>query len=440
MRIYNTTDEEAVGALPREAPTARPCEAPNNSFVAQYALWQYPQGDTPVIYSLLSGLALLAATAPKDLMNYHAAGGPYHANIYGMLVGPSYVVRKSTAISQARRLLNTVDPTRITVAPGSWQQFVVGLAEQPQQLWFVSELGDLLASTAGGGRNARSPLKTKLVDVFDCGPTGHALRKELYRIPDPRVSLLAAVNPAFLLQHAEPADWTGGLFSRFLIVSCSERGRTMNWRTPMAEESHQATEDWLRWRLEQGIQQSAAGIYPCKGFTPEAQEALDEWHASVHARYNLASDDKLIGLMGRSWTHAIRIATLYGWDYGGGREARGPWDIGLHPTRAAIALADLHLRTVEALAPLSKMTQEMRIRQQVVDALHPGEWVALRDVLRRSGLLMTKFQLVLSTLAAEGCLDRRVEGRVELLRLREEGAPPLDDAGIELDPTISPYH
>jgi hypothetical protein len=143
-------------------------------------------------------------------------------NLYILLVAPSGVARKSTALGLAARLWDRCrPPSSITITQRlSPERLNEKLAISPHCAFVASELVSLL------GRAGYSHLLPSLLtDVYDC-------HTDVYP------TFLAASTPTWLAKSLTPEVITGGFGSRLLTVTATRPKRTIPWPEEREGEQH----------------------------------------------------------------------------------------------------------------------------------------------------------------------------------------------------------
>lgn len=352
--------------------------------------------DANTSYHIAGALSILTQTAPMNLhVNF---GTPMYANLFSIVVGPSSVSRKSAAIAIARNLLDEALPGCVGEVPGSEEGLVESLREKPRQLICYSEFGSFLAKTEEG---YLLPLKTRLNEAWDCSPLGRALAKRRAGpVNNPRLTILAGSTPGYLERHTEPTDWLDGFMARWLTFM-GERERT--YSMPYEDRNQRA-------QCVNYIQSIAArpGIVgPFGGLDAHAQKLWDSWYAKTHMFVNQAAHEAA-GQVARAPSFALKIAMLLAWDYGQAAQSAqtgNAWRITVDELEPAIAITELHLRSVMAIGEGLAEDRDMRSRRTVLMSVgdvptHVGE------VLRKSKILKRRGMEIIDTLLEEGLITR----------------------------------
>jgi hypothetical protein len=380
------TAADVVAALPQ-----RDC------FVTRYMRWAVPQTDAPIAYHLATALGLLATTAPTDLSIVYA-GPPMHANLFVLVVGRSGEDRKSTATGMGRGLLIRAAPSLAGHEPGSAEGLIDALAVQPTQMISYSEFGSFLARAQEG--SYFEAIKTRYNELFDAVPVQRMKASGKGVIVDhPRVSILAACATPYLEKYTEPVDWSGGFMGRWLVFF-SHREKLL----PFGAAADPTLENGLI--AELGAR-STASVGRCAGLDADAQRLWVTWFADVS---NRPLPDYIVGARARVPTMAMRIALLLGWDYGGAR-AGGDWYLTTEEIGPAIKIAELHLRSVIAIADVLCESRDMRDRRAVLDVVRARGPLSHGAICKHAKLLKKRVFEILDTLCEEATIALiRVDG------------------------------
>ena len=388
--------------------------------------------DAPMAFHLLTGLAVLSSVAPVDM----ALGGALpeaglRANFWGMVVGDQGDSRKTTSLKLGIKLLRAADPDRIGMQPGSAEGFVEALSQQPQQLLYYGDLGQLFQATQSRrGGNYFSQLKGFLLPAFDCERISRRTRRGLDCVEEPRLSMLGGVNRPIIEQNTDPEDYGSGLMSRWFPM-CAERERTYG---SIAAPNPQV-EDWLTAWLTAaaGASQTASAWGPNIGLTAGAERRLNAYQAALGSTLkSLPYPDRAIGPHARSRTYALKIPMLIAWSTGKGWGTPGrpasPWRINEDEMKAGIQLATMGLGSAIMVCSSVSSSIEMQQRQQVLDAIGK-DWTDEHLILRSGRVLKRRAQEILETLLAEKVIERRYDPS-QVVRWRRSGSHS-DQRGVE---------
>ena len=428
-----TTDPSSVGlddAAALRAVDAIPERFRSTSLLYQFVRYGFRFNRAPAGYYAMVALPLLAACAPVSLRSSPDAFlEETNPNVFVLVVGPSGS-KKTRAINLGRRLLAAANPGCIGDDPGSEEALYKQLHEKPTQVIVYPEFAQLLSNTSGGKDNYREKIRDALTGWFDGIDQGRRKVKTRTPVENPRLSLLGGCTPRHLEDRTTLYDWEGGHNSRYIVYYHPERAQRQLWGQP-----DPAMEQWLIGQLQARSTIQQAGR--CLGMTPDAKTRWAQWNEDVESRTDQV-DERLAGAVSRLPLHAAKIAILLSWDYGGA--AVGPWAIDLNVIEPAIALTELHLRSVLLLAQRIAATPDARWMNALVNAVPPGPSVALGEILERVPLAKKQALLYLETLTERRKLKRleptSVEGSAYYQR-QEDGdfAPYVGPVAESAPPT-----
>ncbi len=382
---------------------------PDESWLKQYLYYAVRQSDASLAYHVGVGLGVLAAVSPANLSIDTLPGGKVSGNLWVLIVGRPAVDHKSTSIRVGRELLAWANPLCIGEDPASYEGLLESLGQQPSQLLVMGEFGDFLSKTEGGSNNYMSKIKAGLTRIFDGDPIERRLAKRTVRIPQPRLSILAAVNPSFLETHAEMQDWEGGFMSRWMLVHAHRE------RELFAASPDDARRDWLvQWLVNAGNSQ----VGRCMGLDAGAAQLWYDWSKDLAARLEKDQSLARVAAHGRTATHAAKVALLASFDYGAARTS-GQWVITEDALRFAIGLAELHYRSAMGLAELACAGRDMRERRNVLKVIG-NDWTSYGQVLRGAELLRSRCDRIIETLVEEGIIESHLIGSKMHFRRRQD--------------------
>jgi hypothetical protein len=205
-------------------------------------------------------------------------------NLYVLLVAPSGVARKSTALGLAARLWDHCrPPSSITISHRlSPERLNEKLAISPHCAFLASELVSLL------GRAGYSHLLPSLLtDVYDC-------HTHVYP------TFLAASTPTWLAKSLTPEVITGGFGSRLLTVTATRPKRTIPW--PEERENEQGFLERAE-RLLRGCETSHTLT-----LSGTARTAYTRWYTR-HSLQQL-DGDYIPAFASRQPDHVLKLAGL----------------------------------------------------------------------------------------------------------------------------------
>jgi hypothetical protein len=373
------TEQEAVAALPP------------GGWLRRYVIHALKQTTSPLVYHLGVGITILGTTCPLSYGMHYA--GSLRANNFCLLVGRSGEDQKSSALAVGKEILDSAAAPLIGDFPGSPEGLIDSLARRPSQFIPISEFGKFLSSAQ---RGYFEPTKTLLADLWDAQATQRTkANNKVVRVPNPRLSIGAACSIPYLEKHTLSEDWTGGFMGRWLVLYGR---RERDDPDPIGDRTDF---DWLAEQLRARATATSAGW--CCGLTEPAKKVWSDWYSEVT---NRTLPNNIVGIRSRAPTMARKIALIYGWDFGQARQS-DPWEMGLDVLEPAIALTELHIKSLVHLSEVIAEHADARLRRSVMQAILVNKGVAtLGDILRV--LKMRKRPVVesLDALMEEGRVTR----------------------------------
>jgi hypothetical protein len=380
---------------------------PKNGFFAKYMRYAMRVTDAPLAYHIGGGLIILAATAPTEYS--FPFGHPLYTNLFSMLVGASRKARKSTAVKTPRRILQEAIPSSTSEAPGSREGLIESIRGNPKQSIFYEEFGEFLAASKDG---YMSSMKMLFNTLFDASPIGRALAKSKQgEIKNPRVNVFAGVTPDYLEAFTVPNDWTGGFFARFLVFNAA-RERTFS--VPITDEN--AFQDLV---LEVKERSAILKLGKCRGFDDAAKLVWDNYCSRVE---DFKTSKLATGAITGSNTITLKMAMLFALDYGQARSGND-WYITPKELGPALAIAQLHVKSVLEIIDVLSISKDMRDRRTIIGLLSQTEPKTFADLLSSQQIMLKKrLEEILGSLRAEKALQDVVTptGEAAYLRVVDE--------------------
>jgi hypothetical protein len=373
------TEAEAVAAVPAQG------------WLRRYVGHAINQTTSPLVYHLGVGITILGTTCPLAYgMNY---AGPLRANNFCLLVGRSGEDQKSTALSVGKKILDDAAAPLIGDFPGSPEGLIDSLARRPSQFIPISEFGKFLSSAQ---RGYFEPTKTLLADLWDSLPTQRTkANNKTIRVDNPRLSIGAACSIPYLEKHTLAEDWTGGFMGRWTVLYGK---RERNDPDPVGDNTHF---QWLSDELRKRATTPAAGW--CVGLTTQARQRWSAWYNDVT---NRDLPDNIVGIRSRAPSMARKIALVYGWDYGPAMAGK-PWEMDLDVLEPAIAMAELHIKSLVHLSDVIAEHPDARLRRSVMLAILRFSGVAtLGEILSVLKMRKRPVTEMLDALMEEGRVTR----------------------------------
>lgn len=212
-------------------------------FLEEYVRYASELTDAPEIFHCGCALVLMSSiVGPRavDLLRKQ------RANLWMLLLGPSTIYRKTTAMRIARRLLETIDKSVFIAADfspqGLWDEF----ADRRNQVsvLFRDEVSGFFSSARQHGYMAG--VKAGLIKLFDGDDFSRKLRKELVSVEQPYFVWLGGAVTEKLMESTTEDDIFSGFMIRFILINPESRGpiRPIAYEPDFADES---AEDLVRY-------------------------------------------------------------------------------------------------------------------------------------------------------------------------------------------------
>ena len=363
---------------------------PSQGWVHDYMQHAVLQTTAPAGYHLAVALTLLAVTTPASFGHRYA--GDLYGNLYSLLVGRSGEDQKSTALGIGREVLHAAEPDLIGRMPGSPEGLVDALEAQPRQILRYSEFGSFLSKAQRKG-SYFEPMKALLTDLWDCTPQSRVKANSTgSNVPNPRLSIMAAVSTPYLEKYTEPEDWSGGFMGRWAVIYAQRE------RTDPDPSGDPTAVAGLALALKQRAAMPAAG--PCMGLTHDARALWHDWYFNLEKR---PVPSTIAGAKTRAPTIARKAAMLYAWDFGEPFSGN-PWHLGAHHLSWGIRFAELHLTSVLGIADKLAEHPDARLRRDVLEIVPMGGAQTLSEILRRTKMRKRVIMETLEGLVVDGSL------------------------------------
>lgn len=325
------------------------------------------------------------------------AHGDVFPNLWAMILAPSTVFAKTTAMSIGRRLVEDVAPEALLPDTSTPEALLDSLAAMGQRGYVVDEASGLMSMSQRDYMRGTTEL---LMSLYDCPNTyRRKTRAGETKVSAAYLTMLAASTPALMKLYLRDARlWASGWWPRFALVVAPERPLPF-------ERAVDVNGEWTH--LAQALQALARRLD-----APPAQPmrvvfdraALDTWNEYDRwARYDalLTLDiDTLRAAYGRSPTQALKVAVcLAALDWP--RTERLPRVTVDHMTRA-LDIARRWLTCAQRALDLADQGEGDRRGDRIYAlAAEAGrEGVTLREVCRRTGWRASEVEMLLTELEA----------------------------------------
>jgi len=392
---------------------------PERGFIRKFYDYVNLCNDVPHAYVSFCALATLAACTPSWVrMPEHE--GRFPANLYILLTGPTGG-RKSTSMDYATDLLARVDEGMLQTQLDSvqWLTKVLNESRDHRVMLSFSEFGAFLKDAAGSGyKSSQKPILTGMFDGVTL--KGGTISRKDTNVKDPRLSIIAACNQAYLYAYTQTEDWMGGFIGRFIVVSAVYKTRKFR-RTPVDPQ--------LQLDLFKMLEKLHRGkIGKCMGTTPEAADRFDAYGDEVRKAATFSAQDSFAAARERLGAQVKKLAMAYALDRmlgdwfetGDESELVNPWYITDYDMYYAIVAGSFHWQEASKLAAEAPPTKDASEKWRVYASLDKFvQWQLdkaeqMNEALEASGVWVPRSYLA-SDKSGIGMLPRRLDEYLEWL-------------------------
>ena len=377
---------------------------PRESFLSRYMQYAEPLTNAPRIYSLASALTTIAAAIGNGI-TYKFGDHAVTPNLWVVLLGPTSLYRKTTALNIGKRLLHDAVPERIYPNEVTSERMLDIMQGRPCGLFTYSEFSGLLQRFEK--LQYLAGMKEVLTDLFD-GPPQYVreLREKKYVISSPSISILAASTTRWMLDCMKAGDLQSGFLVRFLFVPAWRRERFIAIPAD-ADES-------LRANLVDELQAISRlkGMVSLRGIEP----MYAEWLEGFESQVDISEHPEITGgFVSRLGQYALKIGILIE------AAAYGRAGISEESLTASIRFVEHIYADTERLMRDGLADGWMdRMTKRIVGALQkqPGQSLDHSTLLRKSGLDRNQFRKVMETLIEAEIVECSKQDRARYYRLK----------------------
>lgn len=204
---------------------------PKQGFIKEYIETVTKTTDSPKIFHLFAAYALLSAVVGNRV--YIPFGSnEIHCNVWAVVIAPSSLFRKTTALSIPRGYLWNQDYSKEKVLPSEFtpEALITTLEQNPEGILFCSEFGGFLSIM---NKDYMQGTKELLTDLYDSPQLYiRKLKNSEYTIEQPALSIFGATTLNWFADRVKENDWHGGFLNRFLFVPATKKEKTLAWPEP----------------------------------------------------------------------------------------------------------------------------------------------------------------------------------------------------------------
>lgn len=270
-------------------------ETPN--FLNEYTRYAQELTDAPIDFHRFVGYSIVS-TCLNNRLYFPFGDTRIYPNMWIILLAPSSLYRKSTAISIGRRILQDYNKQYIFPDEFSQEKILEILSHQSAGLFcfyeFLSFMGLLQKDYMAG-------TKSFLTHLYDCpAEYSRLLKGTSYNIKQPFINILSATTLDWYLEQVRENDMFGGFLPRFLIIPGLTKQRSL--ALPPVVEPKEFTR--IRMLLNYFV--------PYKGaieFSEEAKKEYIQWHKQFEISFH-SHDKRIQAFLVRLCTYIIKISML----------------------------------------------------------------------------------------------------------------------------------
>lgn len=394
--IFQQRAEEAMGVT--ENKSVLGMAEPERGFLKDYCTYATELTDAPPHYHLFVALSLVS-TILTDKVYIPFGAMKIFPNLWTILLAPSSVFRKSTAINIGRRILSRVDESLLLPNEFTPEALLTGLTTKPQGIFLWSEFAGALAMF---DRSYMIGMKETLTDLYDCPEVYKRKLKEAeYAIKNPCLSILAGTAIDWFLDKCKEGDIRSGFLARFLYVPAFSKTH----RIGIPDRPDPAKANNLVKELRS-----------LKDFEGEInvkyiKEKYDEW---VFALEDSLSEEEEEGTLSGFWSrlgiYALKFMTIYNVAEEKSLTISDPSFF------KAIELVEILRNNVRILVTENWIFgQDAKDKVKILERIQKNPGITKRTLLQNSHMLSRRFNAILDTLIEEKSVDLE-EGRLYTVR------------------------
>ena len=375
---------------------------PPDSYLSEYMEYASELTDAPAQFHVFSGLSVLSTVIGNSV--YIPWGdGKLSPNLWIVMIAPSSIYRKTTAIRIGCNLIRHIDETKVFPDEFSPESILHVLEQRPQGLFFWGELRSKLAYFQ---RSYMAGMQSMLTELYDCPPVyRRTLLGNSFRVNNPCIGILAASTKEWLRASITEGEMKGGFLQRFMFVLAHSKEK--HFAVPAEKDMHK----------QNALVMMLNRIRSCewKIDLTDILDAFTEWHFK-HEQEAMSADNEevLASFYARLDTYCIKLTMLYeiamqmkSTDFPFGE---------LRPSMPALTYAinliDYAKVTINyMLSDELVFSKEMANRQKVLGLIENKPGISRRNLMQNANLLKRDLDLILETLEGEGTIGIRKEGQ-----------------------------
>ncbi len=270
-------------------------------FLQDYLTFCCRLTDAPAEFHLAAGLTILATVCGSNIRYPTFGGLTAWPNLYTLLIAPSGLYRKSTAIGMAKSLLSKVNRQLILPNVTTRESMVKLLRETPAVLYPISEFAAVLDYWK---KDYAADMKGFITDIFDSQDAyvTSTIKDSRQEAKEPSFNILAGSTIDWLRDKLTEGDLRGGLMGRFLMVAGVDKGKDPGLNVQPDES--------LRAKMV-GFLKSIAGLHNSWVDVRSQITVFRDWNQEMERKMLKQADPNLIGFQSRLGAHCLKLAILF---------------------------------------------------------------------------------------------------------------------------------
>jgi len=270
-------------------------------FIADYIAYARELTDAPVEFHLGAGLTVLATACGSRVLYPGYGGRTCWPNLYTLLIAPSGLFRKSTAVLLAEELLGEVSPELILTGEQSREKFVALLREHPTMLYPISEFSAVLSLWS---RDYAAGFREMITDLFDNRKEYHrqTLKEGKVTITRPAINILAASTIEWLREKLTEGDLRGGLMGRFICIPASYKAADRGLNPDPSPALKRKLKQFLTGLLQ--VEKAWVDVRPVLG-------DYNRWVSEMERGMERHPNPDAVGFLSRLGAHCLKLAVLF---------------------------------------------------------------------------------------------------------------------------------
>lgn len=280
----------------------------NRDFLSEYIAYASVCTDAPAFFHLIIAFLLLSAIAGRKIVVKFSHGDVY-PNLWIIILGPSSISRKTTAINIGKKLLPP--DIHFLAEESSPEGLISSLALNGIGVLINQEIGGFLQNM---NRQYMRGYRESLNNLYDCPPHfSRGLKNNEVNITDVCISILGATTKSRLLKNMNEDDLLSGFFARFLYILPSLENRKWKSVTHKKEEIN-VKESMLKFKLQdlqeffsKQKQEEPIVLELDEDALKRYNEWLKEWEERLEKEDNV---DAMSSVYSRLSVYAVKFAIL----------------------------------------------------------------------------------------------------------------------------------